>query len=358
MPEPKPWLHLPPLPPGGPDGTAVGEGRDFSVNSNPFGPPPELLEHLRELALASYPDPSYKEARAAAAAHHGAPLERVTLGSAAELIYRLAACYLRPNDAVLVATPTFGEYARASQLQGARVATCAVYRRGAPPDAAALARAVESVRPALVWLCHPNNPTGHAWEAGALHELAERCAARGALLVLDAAYLELSERASAPAELPEGAVQLHALTKTFAVAGLRAGYALAPAEVAEVLRRAAPPWSVSTPAAAAVRWCRSPAAAAFVRHSVPRLLAERRALQRGLCALGLEVWESATSFFLVEVGSASAVSARARAAGFRLRDASSLGLDSCVRLAAGRPEDNHRLLAAFPRFLGPGGSDA
>lgn len=132
MPEPKPWLHLPPSP-RRPRRHRRGEGRDFSVNSNPFGPPPELLEHLRELALASYPDPSYKEARAAAAAHHGAPLERVTLGSAAELIYRLAACYLRPNDAVLVATPTFGEYARASQLQGARVATCAVYRRGAPP---------------------------------------------------------------------------------------------------------------------------------------------------------------------------------------------------------------------------------
>jgi histidinol-phosphate aminotransferase len=354
VPHPKPWLLSTPLEPhGGPDGSAEGELRDFSVNSNPFGPPPELLSHLRAVPLAAYPDPTYRRARAAVAAHHGELPERVVLGSAAELIYRLAACYLRPGDAVLIATPTFGEYARASRLQGARVVTCPAYRRGAPPDAAALARALRDVRPALVWLCHPNNPTGHAWETGVLHDLAERCAAQGALLVLDAAYLELSERC-APAELPAGTVQLFALTKTFAVAGLRAGYALAPAEVAEVLRRAAPPWSVSAPAEAAVRWCRSPAAAAFVRGSLPRLLAERRALQRGLRALELRVWESVTTFFLVEVGNAGAVSARARAAGFRLRDTSSLGLSSCVRLAAGQPDDNRRLLAAFPRFLAGG----
>ena len=145
--------------------------------------------------------------------------------------------------------------------------------------------------------------------------------------------------------MPDSAVRLYQLTKTFAVAGLRAGYALAPPRVAETLHRAAPPWSVSTPAAAAVVWCRSDAGRAFVRETVPELLELREAFQTGLRELGFEVLDTCSSFFLVEVGDAGTFTARARDAGFRVRDASSFGLPTCVRLAAGRREDNETFLA-------------
>lgn len=346
MPEPKPFiLQTPYAPHGGPDGSKdgpTGPLLDFSVNSNPFGPPRGLLAALQQLDLSSYPDPTYGAARAACAAHHGVSSERIVMGSAAELIYRLAACFLRPGERTLVASPSFGEYARASRLQGAQVQRCDVYLQG-QPDRESLERALLE-RPALVWLCQPNNPTGHAWSSRDLERVADACAAQGALLVVDAAYLELSD---APAALPESAVQLFALTKTFAVAGLRAGYAVAPPEVAEVLRRAAPPWPVSTPAQAAVSWCRSPAGAAFVRRTVPELLRLRREFQAGLRELGLNVRETRSSFFLVEVGDASEVTARAKGAGFRLRDASSLGLPRCVRIAAQSRAVNARLLRWF-----------
>ena len=339
---PRPVLALPPYAAhGGPDGTPVN--LDFSVNSNPFGPPPALLTKLSRVEVSSYPDPNYPEARTAAANYHDVSLEQVVLGGAAELIYRLSACYLKPGKRVLVASPSFGEYARAAHLYGAAVCHCDVYERDVDPAVDALIMAIRDTRPTLVWLCQPNNPTGHAWQAEALVSVADACQACDALLVIDAAYLELS---TATLDLPEYAVKLVPLTKTFTIAGLRAGYALAPPEVAEALRRAAPPWPVSTPAAAAMSWCRAEGHA-FIEQTVPELLELRQTFQTGLHALGFQTWASASSFFLIEVGNAAEFTARAKTAGFRVRDGSSFGLPGCVRLAAQRRADND----AFLRWL-------
>ena len=339
---PEPVLKLPPYAAhGGPDGTPVNV--DFSVNSNPFGPPLALLTHLSRVEVSSYPDPTYLEARTAAANYHDVPLEQIVLGGAAELIYRLSACYLNPGRRVLVASPSFGEYARAAHLYGASVAHCDVYARDVDPVVDALITAIRDTRPTLVWLCQPNNPTGHAWSAEALTDVADVCQACDALLVIDAAYLELS---AATPDLPEYAVKLVPLTKTFNIAGLRAGYALAPPDVAEALRRAAPPWPVSTPAAAAVYWCRTEGQT-FTEKTVPELLELRQTFQTGLHALGFQTWASASSFFLVDVADAPEFTARAKVAGFRVRDGSSFGLPGCIRLAAQRRADND----AFLRWL-------
>lgn len=352
-PNPAPVLaQLPYTPHGGPDsGLASGaDGAadtllDFSVNSNPFGPPPELMTLLRGLEVSRYPDPHALASRSTAAAYHGVAAEQIVLGGAAELIYRLAACYLRPPRRALVAAPSFGEYQRASLLHGAAVELCPVYERAHEPATEPLLEAITRTRPTLVWLCQPNNPTGHAWSAAALEDVAQACETVNALLIIDAAYLELSD---VTPELPESAVQLFPLTKTFALAGLRAGYAVAPPDVAEVLRRAAPPWPVSTLAEAAVGWCRSPAGAAFVAQTVPELLALRRSLAAALRDRGHTVWSGRSSFLLLETADGRDLARRARAAGFRLRDATSFGLPDCVRIAAQDRAANEQLL----RWLG------
>lgn len=338
---PKPVLSdLPLAHHGGPDGEA--EPRyDFSVNSNPFGPPPELLNVLAGLKLSNYPDPTERAARRAAATFHAVSPERVVLGSAAELIYRLAACFLDSSRRVLIATPTFGEYARASLLHGSEVHTVEVYARAPDPEprTEALLASLEQKRPTLAFLCQPNNPTGHAWPAAALAKIADRCEELGTILVIDAAYLEMSR---APAALPENAVWLVPLTKTFALAGLRVGYAVAPLDIAATLRHAAPPWPVGTLAQEAVRWCRSEAGAAFIKQSVPVLLELHRALQGALSARGFGIWASTSSFFLLEAP--ANLTSEARRAGFRLRDTTSLGLPGYVRVAAQTREANDALL--------------
>ena len=342
MPEPKAAILNTPFDAhGGPDGRAEPLF-DFSVNSNPFGPPAPLLKHLTQTDIATYPDPTAHRAKQAAADKHGRSSAEITFGNGtAELIHRLAACYLRTDSKIVIAAPTFGEYLRAARLQGAEGVSVNSYE-GLEPNPAPLITAIKQHRPTLVFVCHPNNPTGHAWTKAQLDELAKVCAEQDALLVLDLAYLSLSD--APELALPESAVQLCSLTKSFTVPGVRVGYALAPAEIVEVLERSAPPWQASSHAQAAAEWSLSEKGDAFLVETVPHVLAERKAVQRELKALDVEILPTHTTFFLCEVGDASEFKLEAESAGFRVRDCSSFGLPEHIRLATRLPEENKRLL--------------
>ncbi len=108
----------------------------------------------------------------------------------------------------------------------------------------------------LVFLCTPNNPTGRLVDGALLRAAAEQCRAVGAVLAVDECFLPLSDGAGpglAPclAEYPN-LLLLRAFTKSYAMAGLRLGYALsANGGLLERMAAAGPPWSVSTPAQAA-----------------------------------------------------------------------------------------------------------
>ena len=331
-------------PHGGPDGRSQVD-IDFSVNSNPFGPAAELLNRLARAPVHTYLDPTCAQEKRLAARHHEESTSRVCFGNgAAELIHRLSRCYLDASRSVLVAAPTFGEYARAARLCGAAVHRCYPYREGVPGRETVL----ESVRrhaPTLVWLCHPNNPTGHAWREEDISLIAEACSEQNALLVLDLAYADFLNLEHPALTLPRSAAQLHSLTKSFRMPGVRLGYALAPAEVVNALERSAPPWGVSAHAQVAAQWAFSGEGRAFLRATLPRLREVRQDFQRELRALGCEVQDTRTNYFLVEVGDSPAFKHAALRAGFLVRDCSSFGAPSKVRLAAQKPQENRTFLA-------------
>lgn len=344
-------LSTSPEPHGGPDGSSESL-IDFSVNSNPFGPPRDLLERLRAIDIASYPDPGSKKARALAAEHHGVSSQQISFGNGtSELIHRIAAAYLRQRDRVLVFGPSFGEYARASKLYGARVRNLEVYSFegfGSSPDDAADKRmqrsceAIQHYRPSLVWLCHPNNPTGHSWSFAELQYLADICEHHDSLLIIDAAYLDMSTLSDK--RLPSNCLSLHSLTKAFSIAGVRVGYAVATAAITKVLERMAAPWQSGSHAQIASQWALSDKGKAFLQETVPKLLSLREHFQQSLKQLGYRVTSTQTSYFLCEVMHASLFTQRAKAAGFRVRDCSSFGLSSYVRLATQLPNCNHRFI--------------
>lgn len=328
-------------PHGGPDGRTRAE-LDFSVNSNPFGPAPELLEWLACAPIHTYPDPTYLQEKRLTAAHHRADASQVCFGNgAADLIHRLSRCYLDETHRVLIATPTFGEYARAARLCGATVHHCSPYQQEAP-DVAPVLESIRRYAPTLVWLCHPNNPTGHAWRLGDIQKLAETCQEHDALLILDLAYLDFLKHPTH--HLPHSAVQLYSLTKSFRMPGVRLGYTLAPAKVVSVLEQSAPPWQVSTHAQSAVGWALSQTGQDFLRRTLPELQEVRRDFQTKLRTLGLQVRGTSTNYFLAEVGHAAIFKQAALRAGFRVRDGSSFGLPTIVRLAAQQPQENQVFL--------------
>lgn len=320
---------------------------DFSVSTNPLGPSPAALAAARGAAVGRYPDRQSLELRRALAADLGVAVEQTLVGNgSAELIWLLALAFRGPNRPAFVLEPTFGDYRAAARLLGAEVAEW----RARPGDrfrvdVAAVADALRRLQPRLAFVCNPNNPTG-TWLTAA--ELAELAAALGdGLLVVDEAYLDLSGRDSPALPLLEGGrvVLLRSMTKDYGLPGLRLGFAVALAGVIRALAAAQPPWSVNAAAQAA-----GLAALGDRAHVAAgrRAAAEARAyLVPRLEALGYRCLASVTNFWLVEVGDAAALRQRLLRHGIMVRDCSSFGLPSFIRLAARPLAECRRLVEAI-----------
>jgi len=144
---------------------------------------------------------------------------------------------LLPGRDVAVLGPTYGEHALAWRRAGS------VVREVAMPSGL--------IAPVCV-LCRPNNPDGSMLPRGFLLALADRCAALGGRLVVDEAFADLEPDASLGDPLSHpGLLLLRSFGKTYGLAGLRLGFALADPALAARLRGVLGPWAVSGPAIAA-----------------------------------------------------------------------------------------------------------
>lgn len=335
----------------GETGYANGE-LDFSVCVNAYGPAESVVAAVRAAAIDRYPDPGSRAACVAAARYWGQPVESIAFGAGTtELIHAICRLYLRPGDRVAVPAPTFGEYAHAARLHGAAVD--AIPSLGALVfDVEAMVSAVRETRPRLAFVCTPNNPTGELLSRETLAVLAETCEAAGTMLVVDQSYEAFVDNSYGTPVLPAHLATLHlrSITKDHALAGLRAGYVLGPPHVIAAIEGARASWPVSTVAQAAAEAAMSAAGRAHLDATIPRLRRDADLLRHELRASGYAVLPSETHYFLVEVGDAGAVRARLLAErGVRVRDCASFGLPRYVRIAARKPEENARLLAAMAR---------
>ena len=329
----------------------VGPGQlDFAVSVVPGGPPEWLRE---EMAMAldragSYPDE--RPAIDALAARHGRRLGEVLATNGSAEAFWLLAGVLRPRRAVVV-HPSFTEPEAALRAAGHRVER--VFREPwefafdpsiVPPDAD------------LVVLGNPNNPTGTLDSAGVVAGLARP----GRLLMVDEAFMELvpgeTESLAARGEVP-GLVVVRSLTKLWSLAGIRAGYLLAPPEVIQAARAARQPWSVSGPACAVLAaWARRSATSGGAEATVIAgwVAAAREELTTALTALpGVRVWPSAANFLLLHVPGGVAVRAGLGERGIAVRRADTFpGLTpDHLRVAVRRPEENRRLVEALRDVL-------
>ncbi|MDN6480360.1 MAG: Rv2231c family pyridoxal phosphate-dependent protein CobC, partial [Acidipropionibacterium jensenii] len=152
----------------------------------------------------------------------------------------------------------------------------------------------------LVMVGNPTNPTGVLHPA----EILDRLRAPGRVLVVDEAFMDATDGAqSLIGPRMDQLLVLRSLTKTFGLAGIRAGYVLGDPALVSRLAAQQPPWSVSTPAIAAMIACCSPAATAHRRDLVEALPAARQDLVARLRAQGLTVIDSESPFVLVDTSS-------------------------------------------------------
>jgi histidinol-phosphate aminotransferase len=318
---------------------------DFAVNIWP-GPRPEPLEAALAAALehgASYPDE--REAREAIAARHGRNPEEVLLTNGACEAFWLLAQALRPKKAVVV-HPSFSEPEVALRSTGCQVLH--VFREPANWRLAdtALPTDVE-----CVVLANPNNPTGTLESPATLSALARA----GRLFVVDESFIDFVPVAeaslAADRDIP-GLVVVRSLTKLWSLAGIRAGYVLASANLVATLAANRQPWSVNSLACAALATC------ANDRETPARVAVEAAAARAELTGAlaqlpGVRVWPSAANFLLARVADGPTLVAELAQRGIAVRPAASFpGLDEhYIRVAVRTRDDNAVLVEALTDLL-------
>jgi histidinol-phosphate/aromatic aminotransferase/cobyric acid decarboxylase-like protein len=329
---------------------------DLSVNVNPRGPHPAVKRAVAEASIADYPDRTSSRARHAIARALDCNPARVLLGhGSVELLWALIADLRRSGNGkpLLIVGPTFGEVAAAADAHDVPSARVDMLEAdGFAVDPVRIEAAIRTCAPCAVYLCQPNNPTGRALSGAQLQGLIARHPQ--VQFVLDQAFLSLSTehgQVELRFEREPNVIVIRSLTKDHALAGLRAGYALASPAWISRLEAQRPPWTVSAPAQAAV--IAAMAHPEHVREAREFLLSQRRQLAAAVEALGFPVVASETHYFLLKVGDAE----RAREQLLRrhqllARSCRSFGLPEYLRVAAGDPIASERLLrglAELPR---------
>jgi len=325
---------------------------DFAVNVRGTGPPAWLRERLVAAldGLGRYPCAAQDAAaRAAVAARHGRdPAEVLVLGGVAEGFALLPA--LAPRSAVVV-HPSFTEPEVALRRAGipvTRVFTDAAHR---------LKQAQIPTEADLIVLGNPTNPTSVLHPAEVVRALARP----GRVLVVDEAFADAvpGERESLAADRDiSGLLVFRSLTKTWALPGLRAGYALGAPDLLARLAARRPPWPVSTLVLEAVRACSAPTAVAEAAAAVAQTVRHREWMVRQLTGLpGVTVHQPAAApFLLLRVPGGERVRVALADAGIAVRRADTFpGLTpDHLRVAVRPPELAAALVDGLRAVLAPG----
>ncbi|MDR1936096.1 MAG: histidinol-phosphate transaminase [Candidatus Accumulibacter sp.] len=324
----------------------------LASNENPLGMSPKAKAALQAAVstLERYPDDF--DLKAAVAAHTGFGAERIVLGNGSNDLLDIAArVFLAPGRSTIFSQHAFAVYPLASLTAGAEL--IAVPARDFGHDIEAM---LAAVRPdtRLVWIANPNNPTG-TFLAHARIGAFLRALPGDVVVVIDEAYNEYlpagveGDSKDYLGEFPN-LVITRTFSKIYGLAGLRVGYALTSAAIADLMNRVRQPFNCNNLALAA-------AAAAlgddeFVARSQRVNRAGMEQLTAGFRRLGFEFIPSYGNFVTFRAGDAAAVNEKLLRQGVIVRPIAGYGMPEWLRVTIGAEAENRRFLQALESARG------
>ena len=329
----------------------------ISANESPYDMEPDLkrqaLDEIAGLAFNRYPDPLAGELRALIAAGYGLPgPDCVLLGDGGdELLMDLFLAYGGVGRTLLNVPPTFSVYGYDAFLTGTRVVDVPRLPDFSLDEEAILARAARGDIDLLV-ITSPNNPTGNVARPEFLLRLLE---STDALVLADEAYMEFADPGCSMTPYLgayPNLLVLRTFSKAFGLAGVRLGYVLGDPRVIRELGKVRQPYSVDSISQVLGKLVFRNRERYDAR--IRELRSERARLISALAALpGVEVFDSQANFLLVRVPAAHAIwRDMYERDSVLVRDFSATpGLEDCLRVTVGSPQDNDRFLEALRRQL-------
>jgi histidinol-phosphate aminotransferase len=328
----------------------------LNTNESPFPPPPAfvaaLQKALAEGALNRYPDRAALELRRAIARYESVSVDEIFCGSGSnEVLECLLLAFGGFKRTALVFEPTYALHGHISQITQTSLVS---RQRGIDfvLNPTQVANDISEVQPSLTFLCSPNNPTGNAESNDVVRSALQ---AGDGLIVVDEAYGQFSSESAQELRAGENAERLvivKTFSKTWALAGVRLGYAIGDPEVMAACEAVALPYHLSSLTQMAGILALSHVEEMDER--VREITKERLRVSEAMSKLALRLWPSEANFILFKPlrRSGHDVWERLVQRSVLIRDCSSWsGLEDCLRVTIGTADENDRFLIALEEAL-------
>ncbi|GAB6138429.1 histidinol-phosphate transaminase [Halanaerobaculum tunisiense] len=326
----------------------------LASNENPLGASPQAIDQMQQALeeVHIYPDSNLHSLRQKLSSQLGVAGENLIFGNGSdELLTYLGQSFIKPDDEIVMAETTFGEYEFTTNLMGAEVVT--VPLTDYTHDLEAMLAAITE-KTKIVFICNPNNPTGtivpHQEVVDFLEQVPE-----DVLVVFDEAYQEYVTSEQYPTTINyladyDNLLILRTFSKIYGLSGLRIGYGIASQEVISYLERVRQPFNVN-----AIAQIGASEALEDQRH-VARSRAYNQQgkeyLYHQFEELGLDYVPTETNFILVDVAKDNdRVFEELLQRGVIVRSLSSYGYQTKIRVTIGLPEENKALIEALKEVL-------
>ena len=310
----------------------------LNTNENPYPPSPLVIERLEASNLADlrlYPDPEAAGVRRRLADVFDLRFEQTMVGNGSdELLSIILRSFAGTGDPVSYPVPPYSYYKKLIQIQSAREVTVDFDRDFLLPEALA---ATDS---RLILLANPNSPSGTMIPVDDVRTLAHACSG---ILVVDEAYVDFAAGGCVPLlEECTNVIVMRTMSKSFSLAGMRLGFALASADIIAGMWKVKDHYNVNRlgliAAEAALddlNWMRS---------NARRICKTRDELSANLQDLGFHVWNSEANFVLARIPNESTLSAKELYEALKQRRVlvryfDQPRLDDCLRISVGT--DDH-----------------
>ncbi|HKI45207.1 MAG TPA: histidinol-phosphate transaminase [Balneolales bacterium] len=302
-------------------------------------------------SLHRYPDPHQQKLRKALATFREVSTENVFVGNGSdEAIDLLIRIFCRPGvDRIIITPPTYGMYKVAASIQD-----CGIISVPLTPDFdlkpdQILEQASEKSK--LLFLCSPNNPTANELSFNKIENLIHFFAG---IVVLDEAYIDFSSRKSLAGRIAEfpNLVILQTLSKSFGLAGLRLGIAIASAGIIRLMMSVKAPYNINKLTLRAAE--EAVGNTDLMQKHVDELLVERARLRSALANIPSveKIFPSDANFLLLRVPDALSVYRRLAEQGIIVRyRGDQIHCENCLRITVGTRTENDLLINQLTSLL-------
>lgn len=321
----------------------------LASNENALGPSPKAMAAIRRASrqMHQYPDGGAYTLRQALSRKLGVPSDSLITGAGSnELIELLGHVFLDRTTNIVVADRAFIAYRLVAAMFRAGVVAVPMIRF--THDLSAMKRAI-TPKTRMVFIANPNNPTGTMVGQADLDAFMDGIP-KHVIVVIDEAYIELLPPRIQPdciRYVREGRklIILRTFSKTYGLAGLRIGYAIAPEPCIKLMNKVRQPFNTSAMAQIA-------AVAAldddsFVERTRAMTRVGLKQLESAFRRLGIEFVPSSANFILVRVGNGKQIYEAMQRSGVIVRPMNPYGLSEYIRITVGTPRENQRCLAVL-----------